>query len=267
MGPGAGNVSGVSSGRKFVKPLVAAVGLAGTIASIWWFALKPRRKRAKHAVITICPGVSVPGSGAGYSSDASSGSMAPGLPGAMGYVCDVTRRRFAIPPSVRVIFVSATIAMGLAACGSSPAPSAKAATTASTSGPQVDDLVAVTGLLHPEAPAGGPTTTTARSSTRTSPPTPSSSRASSSPGGQHERIGRKGRSASRSTASNTAAGAAPSSGRQARCPATSSDQRAASACICSRDVNSRPRQNESRTYGIGRSTRALDHIVNDTRSG
>jgi hypothetical protein len=36
----------VSSGRKFVKPLVAAVGLAGTIASVWWFALKPRRKRA-----------------------------------------------------------------------------------------------------------------------------------------------------------------------------------------------------------------------------
>jgi hypothetical protein len=44
-----GNVSGVSSGRKFVKPLVAAVGLAGTIASVWWFALKPRRKRAGSA--------------------------------------------------------------------------------------------------------------------------------------------------------------------------------------------------------------------------
>jgi len=38
----------VSSGRKFVKPLVASLGLAGTIASIWWFALKPRRKRAKQ---------------------------------------------------------------------------------------------------------------------------------------------------------------------------------------------------------------------------
>jgi hypothetical protein len=38
----------VSSGRKFVKPLVAAAGVAGTIASIWWFALKPRRKRAKQ---------------------------------------------------------------------------------------------------------------------------------------------------------------------------------------------------------------------------
>ena len=66
-----------------------------------------------------------------------------------------------------------------------------------------------------------------------------------------------GRSASFSTVSNTAAGAAPSSGRHARRPATSSDQRAASACICARVVNSRPRQNESRTYGIGRSTRAL----------
>jgi hypothetical protein len=41
-----GNVSDVSDGRKFVKPVVAALGLAGTIASIWWFALKPRRKRA-----------------------------------------------------------------------------------------------------------------------------------------------------------------------------------------------------------------------------
>jgi hypothetical protein len=38
----------VSSGRKFVKPLVAAVGLAGTIASVWWFALKPRRMRARQ---------------------------------------------------------------------------------------------------------------------------------------------------------------------------------------------------------------------------
>ena len=34
--------------RKFVKPLVAAVGLAGTIASVWWFALKPRRMRARQ---------------------------------------------------------------------------------------------------------------------------------------------------------------------------------------------------------------------------
>ena len=66
-----------------------------------------------------------------------------------------------------------------------------------------------------------------------------------------------GRSASFSAASNTAAGAAPSSGRHARRPATSADQRTASACICSRDVNSRPRQKQSRTYGIGRSTLAL----------
>jgi hypothetical protein len=27
-----------------VKPLAAAVGVLGTMASIWWFALKPRRK-------------------------------------------------------------------------------------------------------------------------------------------------------------------------------------------------------------------------------
>ena len=66
-----------------------------------------------------------------------------------------------------------------------------------------------------------------------------------------------GRSASFSAASNTAAGAAPASGRHARRPATSADQRSASACICASDANSRPRQNESRTYGIGRSTLAL----------
>ena len=66
-----------------------------------------------------------------------------------------------------------------------------------------------------------------------------------------------GLSASFSAAANTAAGAAPSSGRQARCPATSSDQRTASACICASEANSRPRQKLSRTYGIGRSTRGL----------
>ena len=74
-----------------------------------------------------------------------------------------------------------------------------------------------------------------------------------------------GRSASLSTASNTAAGAAPSSGRHARRPATSADQRTASACIRSRLANSRPRQKLSRTYGIGRSTRALPRIVNCAR--
>jgi hypothetical protein len=29
--------------RNLVKPLAAAIGLLGTMASIWWFALKPRR--------------------------------------------------------------------------------------------------------------------------------------------------------------------------------------------------------------------------------
>jgi hypothetical protein len=28
--------------RKVVKPVAAAVGVLGTMASIWWFALKPR---------------------------------------------------------------------------------------------------------------------------------------------------------------------------------------------------------------------------------
>jgi hypothetical protein len=31
--------------RKLVKPVAAAVGILGTMASIWWFALKPRRQR------------------------------------------------------------------------------------------------------------------------------------------------------------------------------------------------------------------------------
>ena len=53
--------------------------------------------------------------------------------------------------------------------------------------------------------------------------------------------------ASFSAASNTTAGAAPSSGRHARRPATPADQRAAAACICSSEVNSRPRQKLSRT--------------------
>jgi hypothetical protein len=30
--------------RKVVKPIAAAVVTIGTMASIWWFALKPRRK-------------------------------------------------------------------------------------------------------------------------------------------------------------------------------------------------------------------------------
>jgi hypothetical protein len=36
--------------RKVVKPVAAAAVALGTIASIWWFALKPRRK-AKDAGI------------------------------------------------------------------------------------------------------------------------------------------------------------------------------------------------------------------------
>ncbi len=66
-----------------------------------------------------------------------------------------------------------------------------------------------------------------------------------------------------STAAKTEAGAAPSSGRQARRPATSADQRTASACICSSEANSRPRQNESLIYGIGRSARALSRGFRD----
>ena len=33
-----------TGGRKVVKPVAATVGIVGTMASIWWFALKPRRK-------------------------------------------------------------------------------------------------------------------------------------------------------------------------------------------------------------------------------
>jgi len=33
-----------SGARKVVKPVAAAVGILGTMASIWWFALKPRHK-------------------------------------------------------------------------------------------------------------------------------------------------------------------------------------------------------------------------------
>jgi hypothetical protein len=34
--------------RKVVKPVAAAVGVLGTMASIWWFALKPRRKARRE---------------------------------------------------------------------------------------------------------------------------------------------------------------------------------------------------------------------------
>jgi hypothetical protein len=30
--------------RKLVKPVAATVGVVATMASIWWFALKPRRQ-------------------------------------------------------------------------------------------------------------------------------------------------------------------------------------------------------------------------------
>jgi len=30
--------------RKLVKPIAAIAGVLATMASIWWFALKPRRK-------------------------------------------------------------------------------------------------------------------------------------------------------------------------------------------------------------------------------
>jgi len=42
-------------GRRFVKPVAATIGVVGTMASIWWFALKPRRKakgQAKRAAST-----------------------------------------------------------------------------------------------------------------------------------------------------------------------------------------------------------------------
>jgi hypothetical protein len=38
-----------SGARKVVKPVAAAAVTAGTIASIWWFALKPRRKAKRQS--------------------------------------------------------------------------------------------------------------------------------------------------------------------------------------------------------------------------
>ncbi len=40
------------SGHKVVKPVAAAAVTLGTIASIWWFALKPRRKAKAQGGIT-----------------------------------------------------------------------------------------------------------------------------------------------------------------------------------------------------------------------
>jgi uncharacterized membrane protein len=38
--------------RKVVKPVAAAAVTLGTIASIWWFALKPRRKAKAQRITT-----------------------------------------------------------------------------------------------------------------------------------------------------------------------------------------------------------------------
>jgi hypothetical protein len=47
-GGGPGTVRSVvmakSGARKVIKPVAATIGVLGTMASIWWFALKPRRK-------------------------------------------------------------------------------------------------------------------------------------------------------------------------------------------------------------------------------
>ncbi len=41
-----------SGGRSVVKPVAAAAVTLGTIASIWWFALKPRRRAKAEQGIT-----------------------------------------------------------------------------------------------------------------------------------------------------------------------------------------------------------------------
>jgi len=44
--PGEGGSVGAmpERARKVVKPVAAVVGVLATMASIWWFALRPRRK-------------------------------------------------------------------------------------------------------------------------------------------------------------------------------------------------------------------------------
>ncbi len=37
-----------SKARKVAKPLAATIGVLGTMASIWWFALKPRWKAKRE---------------------------------------------------------------------------------------------------------------------------------------------------------------------------------------------------------------------------
>jgi hypothetical protein len=71
-----------------------------------------------------------------------------------------------------------------------------------------------------------------------------------------------GFNAGASNAANTAAGAAPSRPGCARYPATSRHHTSAPSRMCSNDSKSRPRQNESRTYGIARSTRGLSLGLN-----
>jgi hypothetical protein len=46
--------------RKVVKPVAAAAVTLGTIASIWWFALKPRRKAKHDAATTPAPAPAPP---------------------------------------------------------------------------------------------------------------------------------------------------------------------------------------------------------------
>ena len=41
-----------SGARKVVKPVAAAAVTLGTIASIWWFALKPRRRHKDGGITT-----------------------------------------------------------------------------------------------------------------------------------------------------------------------------------------------------------------------
>ena len=36
-----------SRARKVAQPVAAAVGVLGTMASIWWFALRPRRQEKR----------------------------------------------------------------------------------------------------------------------------------------------------------------------------------------------------------------------------
>jgi len=37
-----------NSSRSIAKPAAGVIGVAATMASIWWFALRPRRKAKKE---------------------------------------------------------------------------------------------------------------------------------------------------------------------------------------------------------------------------